>query len=101
MTCVFGKVHGPEDSPNAGGTFTLRIEFPLDYPFKPPNVRFTTRIYHPNIATSGFIGLEILRKTWTPACSISMVMSLIRDMMMDPGADDTHVALRDVPSTFQ
>lgn len=59
------------DSPYAGGVFFLAIHFPTDYPFKPPKVNFTTRIYHPNINSNGSICLDILRDQWSPALTIS------------------------------
>ena len=59
------------DSPFQGGVFFLAIHFPTDYPFKPPKVNFTTRIYHPNINSNGSICLDILRDQWSPALTIS------------------------------
>lgn len=62
------------DSPFQGGVFFLAIHFPTDYPFKPPKVNFTTRIYHPNINSNGSICLDILRDQWSPALTISKGM---------------------------
>ena len=62
------------DSPYSGGVFFLAIQFPTDYPFKPPKVNFTTRIYHPNINSNGSICLDILRDQWSPALTISKGM---------------------------
>ncbi|CAL1699306.1 unnamed protein product [Somion occarium] len=64
-------IMGPGDSPYAGGVFFLSITFPTDYPFKPPKVSFTTKIYHPNINANGSICLDILRDQWSPALTIS------------------------------
>ena len=54
-------IMGPDDSPYAGGVYFLDIHFPADYPFKPPKVCFTTKIYHCNINSNGGICLDILK----------------------------------------
>ena len=46
------------------------IEFDYDYPLRPPRVRCTTRIFHPNIATSGLIALDLLGDKWNPGVTI-------------------------------
>jgi ubiquitin-conjugating enzyme E2 D len=95
------------DSPYAGGVFFLSITFPTDYPFKPPKVSFTTKIYHPNINANGSICLDILRDQWSPALTISkgtprvfnainifnipffhLVLLSICSMLTDPNPDD-------------
>lgn len=70
MTYIFSYFF-QVDSPYQGGVFFLTIHFPTDYPFKPPKVAFTTRIYHPNINSNGSICLDILRAQWSPALTIS------------------------------
>lgn len=79
---------GPEDSPYEGGVYFLNINFPLDYPFKPPKVTFATRIYHPNINASGGICLDILKDQWSPALTISKVLLSICSLLTDPNPDD-------------
>lgn len=79
---------GPEGSPYENGVFYLRINFPQDYPFKPPNISFITKIYHCNINGSGSICLDILKEQWSPALTISKVLLSICSMMDDQNPHD-------------
>jgi len=40
----------PEDTPWEDGTFKLSVEFTEEYPNKAPNVKFMTKMFHPNSA---------------------------------------------------
>ena len=79
---------GPEDSPYQGGIFFLDITFPHDYPFKPPRVVFLTKVYHPNVASTGAICLDILKDAWSPALTISRVLLSISSLLTDPNPGD-------------
>ena len=79
---------GPKDSPYENGVFFLDINFPADYPYKAPRVTFSTKIYHPNINSSGGICLDILKDQWSPALTISKVLLSICSLLTDPNPDD-------------
>lgn len=79
---------GPCDSPYEGGVFFMDINFPEDYPYKAPRVSFSTKIYHPNINSSGGICLDILKDQWSPALTISKVLISICSLLDDPNPDD-------------
>ena len=79
---------GPEKTPYEGGVFKLEICFPDTYPFKPPKVKFKTRIYHPNINKYGSICLDILNRCWSPALTTSKLLLSISSLLSDPNADD-------------
>jgi ubiquitin-conjugating enzyme E2 D len=81
-------IMGPPDSPYQGGVFFLNIHFPPDYPFKPPKVQFTTKIYHPNVNSNGSICLDILNAQWSPALTTSKVILSICSLLTDPNPDD-------------
>jgi len=81
-------IMGPSDSPYDGGVFFLDIVFPQDYPFKPPNLKFQTKIYHCNVNDKGGICLDILKDSWSPALTISKVLLSICSLLTDPNPDD-------------
>jgi len=82
------SIIGPDSSPYKGGIFKLEINFPDDYPFHPPKMRFVTKIYHCNINSSGGICLDILKDKWSPALTISKILLSICSLMDDPNPND-------------
>jgi len=80
-------IMGPKDTPYEGGVFQLKIDFPSDYPFKPPKVQFLTKVYHCNINDQGGICIDVLKDAWSPALTTSKVLLSICSMLQDPNPD--------------
>uniref|UniRef100_A0A915P020 UBC core domain-containing protein n=1 Tax=Meloidogyne floridensis TaxID=298350 RepID=A0A915P020_9BILA len=54
-------IFGPQDTPFEDGTFKLSLEFSEEYPNKPPQVKFVSKMFHPNVYADGSICLDILQ----------------------------------------
>ena len=83
-----GTIIGPSNTPYEDGIFTLNLDFPENYPFKPPQINFKTKIFHPNISNTGSICLDILQNNWSPALTIVKTLLSISSLLTDPNPDD-------------
>ena len=77
-----------------GGTFIIDIAIPPDYPYKPPKMRFDTKIWHPNISSqTGAICLDILKDEWSPALTIRTALLSLQALLCNPEPDDPQDAV--------
>jgi ubiquitin-conjugating enzyme (huntingtin interacting protein 2) len=84
-----GKINGPIDTVYEGGIFVIDIIITDDYPFKPPKMKFDTKVWHPNISSvTGAICLDILKNEWTPALTIRTALISLQALLCNPVPDD-------------
>lgn len=81
LTHFKGVFRGPPDTPYHGATYHVDIKIPNDYPFQPPVMKFTTKIWHPNISSvtvrpSATSALHHLLLTWCSGCHLSRYSGL-------------------------
>ena len=61
LTHLKGSFKGPPGTPYEGGTYTIDVRIPGEYPFRPPIMKFDTRVWHPNVS-SQTVSLQSSRK---------------------------------------
>ncbi|KAJ8967393.1 hypothetical protein NQ314_002899 [Rhamnusium bicolor] len=97
------KLTGPEDTPYKDGIFSLEILVPEKYPFAPPSIKFTTKIYHPNIDDNGRICLDLIKMppagNWKPTIGLEGLLIAVRMLLETPNADDPLMA--DIAEEFK
>ncbi|KAF2789615.1 hypothetical protein K505DRAFT_341133 [Melanomma pulvis-pyrius CBS 109.77] len=81
-------MQGPPGSSYASGTFLMYLEMGDDYPRAPPQGRFITPVYHPNINRHGRICHSILDRNWTIDTTNSDVINTIYSLLLVPEFSD-------------
>ena len=66
-------------TPYAGGLFRMKLVLGKNFPSEPPKGFFTTKIFHPNVASNGEICVNTLKKDWKAELGIKHVL-LVRMM---------------------
>ena len=77
-------ISGPDGTLWEGGTFTMEVKFTEEYPNKPPQINFVTKMFHPNIYKDGRICLDILNNQWSPIYDVAALLTSIRALLANP-----------------
>ncbi|XP_034482487.1 ubiquitin-conjugating enzyme E2 L3 [Drosophila innubila] len=89
----------PNTPPFDKGAFKLEMDFPKDYPFKPPRLHINTKIYHPNVNERGQVCLPILEvEHWIPTSRMDTILNVLLATINDPQPDNPYVP--DIASQF-
>ena len=100
----YALILGPEDTVYADGYYFFEIDYPADYPYRPPKVTFKTnqdRIrFHPNLYSSGKVCLSMLNtwrgEQWTSCQTISSILLTMctlftkNPLLNEPGVNIGH-----------
>ncbi|XP_021498565.1 ubiquitin/ISG15-conjugating enzyme E2 L6 isoform X5 [Meriones unguiculatus] len=69
--------------------FRLQIDFPREYPLKPPTLKFITKIYHPNVGEDGLVCLPLIsRENWKPYTKAYQVLEALNVLVSRPNLDE-------------
>ena len=92
---------GPPDTLYEGGFFKALMKFPEDYPNNPPEMKFVTEMWHPNIYPDGKVCISILHppgtdefneqetadERWRPILGVESILISVISMLNDPNLD--------------
>ncbi|KAH9768233.1 UBC core domain-containing protein [Citrus sinensis] len=82
-----GTIEGGKGTMYEGLSYKLSLHFPLDYPFKPPQVKFETMCFHPNVDQYGNICLDILQDKWSSAYDCRTILLSIQSLLGEPNPE--------------
>jgi ubiquitin-protein ligase len=83
-----GHLDGPPGTAWAGGRFRFELTFDIDvYPERAPTMRFLSKVFHPNVDTSGFVCADVLQTEWSSVCSTATLILSIQSILDDPSCE--------------
>ncbi|XP_070537295.1 ubiquitin-conjugating enzyme E2 C-like [Ptychodera flava] len=79
-----GTIHGAEGTVYEGLQYKLSLDFPSNYPYSAPVVKFVTPCYHPNVDQYGNICLDILKEKWSALYDVRTILLSIQSLLAEP-----------------
>lgn len=107
------------DSAYYGGYYKAVMKFPKNYPYEPPDFRFTRPLWHPNVYPDGRLCISILHRPgedamsgesagerWSPVQRVESVLISVLSLLDDaevssPANVDAGVMLRKDPAAYK
>jgi ubiquitin-conjugating enzyme E2 D/E len=78
-----GVIHNLPGAEHANKKYSLSITCSENHPFKPPTVRFNSKVKCENILRNGDVCMDILYTTWSPAITINKLMLSVTSLLTD------------------
>lgn len=85
---ILGRIF-PKSNLYNQASYQIEIKLPSDYPFKAPDVRFITPVYHPNVDDKGKICVELLNQggTYKPVTPLTDIVKAVTNVIDNPDVD--------------
>jgi len=91
-------IEGPKDTLYEGGVFQLTMKFPSDFPMSPPELRFMSDFWHPNVyRDTGLVCISILHppvedemsgelasERWLPTQTVTTILLSVISLLNSP-----------------
>lgn len=84
ITDIQADIEGPTGTPYEGGSFRCKLVIGSEFPTAPPRGVFLTKIFHPNVSSSGDICVNTLKKDWNPDLGLMHILQVIRCLLIVP-----------------
>jgi len=88
---------GPPETYYEGGIFRAILKFPVEYPYQPPTLQFTSKFWHPNVHKDGKVCISILHapghdemsgeraeERWNPVQTPETILLSVITLLSDP-----------------
>lgn len=65
----------------------MKLVLSSDFPQAPPKGYFITKIFHPNVAASGDICVNTLKRDWKPEYGLAHILTVVKCLLIHPNPE--------------